>query len=138
MTEEIRLTREEAAALSDSVRNWRLVGENEAMRYWEGDVILPSGKPATIRRSEYLESELLLGMNEELRKESDGRRYTAGTGSDKNGNLPLVHVGQIPNNVFYSELAPEIAKGNRDHASWWLQRPENEKYRTNRGTLRKS
>lgn len=107
------------------------------MRYWQADVMLPNGSMGVIQKGEYKESELLLHINAELRKESDNHRYTAGMGSDKGGNMPMVQTASIPENVFAQELSPHIAKGDRDHLRWWIRRPEHEMYRVTNKETRK-
>jgi len=134
-------SRTEIPLTDDDVRNiptsaWRLVRQNEAMRYWEADVELPGGSQGTVARTEYLESDQLLSMNADLRKERSGQRYTAGMGSDKSGNMPMVHTGQIPLNVYYQEIAPRIAAGDRDFLRWWLRQDRNAHFRTRDGSLR--
>lgn len=135
---EIQLTPEEGESIPDHL--WRLVDQNEDFRTWEADVTLPSGIPGTVRKREYLDSADLLAFNAELRKENSARRYTAGMGSDKGGNMPMVHTGSIPLNVYYDPvngIAKRQAEGDRDHLRWWLRRPENEPFRVRDGGLRK-
>lgn len=132
---EHKITEEDAEAIPHSA--WRFAGQNEVCRYWEADVQLPGGKMGIIRRTEYLESELLLKINAEMRKESTQQRYTAGMGSDKGGNMPMVHTASIPENVFHQELAPHIGAGDKDHLRWWIRQANNERFRVTDKATRK-
>lgn len=132
---EYKITEEDAQSIPHGA--WRLIGQNDTMRYWEADVELPGGKMGVIRKGEYLESDLLLKINEELRKESTQQRYTHGMGSDKGGNMPMVQTASIPNNVYFQEIAPHIRAGDKDHLRWWLRQEQNRKYRTTDKATRK-
>lgn len=116
---------------------WKFVGRNEFQDIWEAEVTLPNGLKGIVRRKTYTEGPLLLKINEEMRKESAGRRYTAGLGSDKGGNMPMVQTASIPLQIYFSEIAPRRREGDRDHLRWWLNRVENQQWRTNTGQTRK-
>ena len=119
--DEIQLTAEEGNSIPDS--SWRYVGENEDYWHYEADVTLPSGLPAIVRRKTYKDSAALLSVNEELRKANGERRYTSGMGSDKGGNMPMVHTASIPLAVYYDPvhgIAKRQAAGDRDHLRWFL------------------
>ena len=131
---EHKISQEDAENIPHGV--WRLVGQNETMRYWEADVELPGGKLGVIRKGEYLESEALLSLNEQLRNESSEHRYTAGLGSDKGGNMPMVHTASIPLNVYFQEIAQRRAAGDKDHLRWWLNQDDNAKFRVTTGQTR--
>jgi hypothetical protein len=115
---------------------WKLVSRNEFMDVWEAEVELPSGHKGIVRRKTYTEAPLLLKVNEELRKESAGRRYTSGMGSDKGGNLPLVQTASIPLPIYYRDIAPRQRAGDKDHLRWWLRQDENAQWRTTEGKSR--
>lgn len=116
---------------------WKFVARNEFQDIWEAEVTLPNGLKGVVRRKTYTEGPLLLKINEELRKESAGRRYTAGAGSDKGGNMPMVQTASIPLQIYFSEIAPRRREGDRDHMRWWLKQDENQQWRTNTGQTRK-
>jgi hypothetical protein len=130
---ELKLSIEEGMALASRVKNWRLVKETEIARYWEADI---EGL-GTIRRTEYLESEALLNYTAEMRKETANERYTSGLGSDKGGNMPMVHTATIPDTVYHRDVAPKLAAGDKDYLRWFLNQPENAPYRVREGNLRK-
>lgn len=132
---EHKITEQDAENIPHSA--WRFAGQNEAVRYWEADVELPGGKMGIIRKTEYLESELLLKINAEMRKESTNQRYTAGMGSDTKGNMPMVQTASIPENVFHQELAPYIGAGDKDHLRWWIRQDKNERFRVTDKATRK-
>lgn len=126
----------------DDVRNipasaYRLIDQTEDCLYWEAPVELPNGLMGRIRKTEYRHSAELLKHTEEMRKESFNKRYTHGMGSDKGGNMPMVQTASIPPNVYFTEVAPRKAAGDKDHLRWWLNRPENQKYKTTEGQTRK-
>lgn len=131
----VRLTEDDVRNIPASA--YRLVGQNEDCRYWEAEVELPNGMKGTVRKTEYLFSDELLRHNEDLRKESANRRYTHGMGSDKGGNMPMVQTASIPPNVYYREIAPRRAAGDKDHLRWFLNQPENQKYKVTEGQTRK-
>lgn len=135
MMEQVRLTEDDVRNIPASA--YRLIGQNEDCRYWEADVELPNGMKGRIRKTEYLFADELLRHTEELRKENANKRYTHGMGSDKGGNMPLVHTASIPPNVYYREIAPRRAAGDKDHLRWWLNQEENRKYKTTEGQTRK-
>lgn len=87
------------------------------------------------RKTENVAEDAILGHAQALRNERDGSRWSSGMGSDKGGNMPLVHVGKIPLNVFYDQFAGRLKQGDEDFAKWFLNRDENQVYRTRRGKL---
>jgi hypothetical protein len=131
----VRLTEDDVRNIPDSA--YTLVSQNEDCRYWEARVELPNGLMGTIRKTEYLHSDELLEINAAARNESSNHRYTAGYGSDKGGNMPLVHTASIPPNVYYREIAPRAAEGDKDHLRWFLRQEENKKYLVTEGQTRK-
>lgn len=98
--------------------------------YW-----IDKAKGNGFRKTENLAEADMLALNEYRRNEADGKRWTQGMGSDKGGNMPLVHVGSIPLNVFYRDWAPRLREGDTDFAKWWLNNPENAAFRTRRGRV---
>lgn len=133
MTTELQLSEE--PNIPESA--WRLVSRNEYMDVWEAEVELPNGNKGLVRRKTYTEAPLLLAVNEELRKEASGRRYTAGMGSDKGGNMPMVQTASIPLPIYYRDIVPRQKAGDKDFLRWWLRQDDNQKWRTNTGETRK-
>jgi hypothetical protein len=119
---EIQLTPEEGNSIPESA--WRYVGETEDYWHYEAKVTLRNGMPGIVRRKSFKDSAELLTVNEELRKENSNRRYTAGMGSDKGGNMPMVHTASIPLAVYYDPvhgIAKRQAAGDKEHLRWWLK-----------------
>lgn len=120
---------------SDDCRNvsWRLVEQTEDYRRYIGTGTHPvSGQEITVQKTEYLAEDALIKRNTYERNEADGRRWTQGAGSDKNG-VPLVKVGSVPLNKLYADFRGRF--DDRDFAKWWLERDENQPFRTRRGSL---
>jgi hypothetical protein len=115
--------------------SWTLSEVTPEYRRYIGHGTHPvTGAPITVQKTEYLAEAALVKRNAEARNEADGQRWTQGSGSDRNG-VPLVHVGSVPLNKFYSEIAPYLREGDKDMPKWWLERSENEVFRTKRGKL---
>ena len=95
----------------------------------------PFGKPVYIERTESLVAPALLEQNAQERNETDGTRWSSGMGSEKGGNIPLIKVASMPLNVFFAEIAPRQAAGDRDFLRWFLNRDENAPFRTRRGKI---
>lgn len=86
-------------------------------------------------RTEFLADEELQKLNTEERNSRDGKRWSAGAGSEKGGNVPLIRVGRIPMNKLLMEIAPKMREGDKDHLKWWLNREQNAPFRTRSGKL---
>ncbi len=126
----IKLTEEDCRNVS-----WRLVEQTEDYRRYIGTGTHPvSGVEITVQKTEFLAEKGLLANNEAERNETDGQRWTQGSGSDKNG-VPLVKVASIPLNKFYADFSQHVREGDKDFAKWWLEREENQAFRTRRGKL---
>lgn len=117
--------------------DWKFVSRNEFMTVWEAHVELPNGVIGTVIRKTYDEAPILLETLAEMRKEASGQRYTAGMGSDKGGNMPMVQTASIPLPIFYRDIVPYKQAGDKDHLKWWLRQDENQKWRANTGSTRK-
>ena len=94
-----------------------------------------TGVPIEVQRREFYAEEELLKLNAEERTARGGKRWSAGSGSEKGGNVPMIRVGRIPLNKLFSEVAPKMREGDKDHLKWWLNRPENQPFRTREGKL---
>ena len=102
---------------------WELLAETPTHRVW----IHHLDEHRSVTKTEYLFTEELLTGNQFLRNETDGERW---------GDNPL--VARIPLNVLYSsqhQIMEKLREGDRDHMKWWLNRSENEMYRTKRGKV---
>lgn len=93
-----------------------------------------SGAPIVVRKTEYLAEDALLARNADERNDNDGRRWSQGSGSDRNG-VPLVKVASIPLNKFYAEFAARLQEGDKDFSRWWLEQDQNQPFRTRRGRV---
>jgi hypothetical protein len=126
--EVVRLTEGQVQGL-----RWEVVELTEDFRrsravYGQG----PKG-PVYAYRTEVFAPDQFLEANQTERNETEGTRWDAGLGSDKNGNLPMVKVSSIPLNVFYRDFAGR--HGDQDFKKWYLNLPENEAFRTRKGKL---
>lgn len=92
-----------------------------------------TGEPLKALKTEHLGDEGLQRLNTEERNSRDGKRWSSGSGSDKGGNVPMVRVARIPMNKWASELAPRAE--DPEHYKWWLERDENQPFRTKTGRL---
>jgi len=121
----------------DDCRNvsWRLVEQTEDYRRWIGTGEHPvSGLPITVQKTEYLAEAELLNANAQERNETNGQRWSQGSGSDKNG-VPMVKVASIPLNKFYADFASRLKEGDKDFSKWWLEQDNNAAFRTRNGKL---
>jgi hypothetical protein len=115
---------------------WRVVEITPTYRRSVGTGTHPiTGVPIEVLRTEYLEDENLQALNAEERASRDAKPWSAGAGSDKGGNVPLIRVGRIPLNKLYADLVPKMREGDKDHLKWWLNRDENAPFRTRSGRL---
>lgn len=115
--------------------DWRLVEQTQDYRRYIATSTHPvTGVEVTVQKTEFLAEAQLLEANAAERNETDNRRWTQGAGSDRNG-VPLVKVGAIPLNKYYAECVPYIREGDRDHLKWWLERAENQPFRTRNGNI---
>lgn len=94
-----------------------------------------TGLPIEVMRTEFLEDEGLQALNTEERNSRDSKPWSAGAGTDKGGNIPMVRVGRIPLNKFFSEISEKMREGDKDHLKWWLNHEKNAPFRTKSGTL---
>ena len=114
---------------------WTLAEVTPDYRRYIGNGTHPvTGVPITVQKTEYLAESALLERNRVERNDADGKRWTQGSGSDKNG-VPLVKVASVPLNKFYAEIAPHLRDGDKDISRWWLEREENQPFRTKSGRV---
>ena len=127
----IRLTEADCRNVS-----WTFQGIDDGYRVYIGHGTHPvTGVEMTVQKREPIIEDDLLKMNAERRNNTAGRRWSSGIGSEKGGNLPMVHVGSIPLNKFMAEFAPHVRQGDKDFARWFFNRDENLPFRTREGKL---
>lgn len=115
---------------------WQVVEVTPTYRRSVGHGTHPvSGVPIEVMRTEFLADETLQTLNAEERNSRDGKRWSQGAGSEKGGNVPMIRAARIPLNKLYSEIVPRMKQGDEDHLKWWLQRDENQPFRTKSGKL---
>lgn len=114
---------------------WQLAEQTEDYRRYIGHGTHPvTGVPITVQKTEFLSEAALLDRNAAERNDTDNTRWTQGSGSDRNG-VPLVKVASVPLNKFYAEVAPHLKDGDKDFLPWFLERDQNQPFRTRRGKL---
>ena len=124
-----------------------ITAEDAANCVWELEEVTPeyrryvgrgthpvSGQPILVRKTEYLHEAQLLAAAQHERMENQNKRWSSGSGSDKNG-VPLVKVASIPLNVFYNQVAPREKEGDSEFLRWFLERDETKPFRTREGSL---
>jgi hypothetical protein len=115
---------------------WEVVEITQTFRRSVGRGTHPvTGLPIEVMRTEFLEDEHLQALNTEERNSRDAKPWSSGAGSDKGGNMPMVRVGRIPLNKMYADLAAKMREGDKEHMRWWLNRDENQPFRTRSGKL---
>lgn len=122
----------------DEVQNvtWTVVEQTPEYRRSVGTGTHPvTGLPITVMRTEALVEPELLEMNAERRNDTDGQRWGTGFGSEANGNVPMVLVARTPLNKWLADHAEAERQGDKDFQRWWLNRDENQPFRTRRGTI---
>ena len=115
---------------------WTFKGIDDGYRVYIGRGDHPvTGVEMTVMKREPIIEDDLLTMNAERRNNTAGRRWSSGLGSDKGGNLPMIHVGAIPLNKYFAEFAPRVQQGDKDFARWFFNRDENKPFRTRDGKI---
>lgn len=126
----VRLTEEDCRNVT-----WQLAEQTEDYRRYIGHGTHPvTGVPITVQKTEFLSEAALLDRNAAERNDTDNTRWTQGSGSDRNG-VPLVKVASVPLNKFYADVAPHLKDGDKDFLPWFLERDQNQPFRTRRGKL---
>ena len=92
-----------------------------------------SGLPITVEQREPPAADALIALNTEERNSRDGKRWGAGAGSDKGGNMPMVRVARTPLNILYRDVVPHL--NDPDHTKWWLTSDAALPFRTKSGRL---
>ncbi len=127
----IKLTEEDCRNVQ-----WEVVEVTAEYRRSVGKGTHPvTGLPITVQRTEALIEPGLLEMNAFDRNEADGKRWGSGLGSEKSGNIPMVLVARTPINKWLADHAEAERQGDKDFDRWWLNKPENQPFRTRRGNI---
>jgi len=128
----IKLTEADVANCS-----WTLVEVTPTFRRYIGKGDHPkTGLPITVQKTEFIGDDDIQSLNAAERNARDGKRWSSGAGSDKGGNVPMVRVGRIPMNVLFGRgIAEKLTEGDDEHLRWWLNRDENQPFRTRSGRL---
>ena len=116
--------------------SWTFLDESDGYRRWLGKGTHPvTGVPIEVIKTETLFDQAVQDLNAEERNARDARRWSAGAGSEKGGNVPMIRVGRIPLHTFLADLAPKMREGDKDHLRWFLNSDENQPFRTTSGRL---
>jgi len=102
---------------------WELVDATPTFRTW----VFHIDEKTSVMKTEYLHIDALLKQNQIMRDMNDGEKW---------GDTPW--VASIPLNVLYdskNQIMEKQREGDRDHLKWFLNRPENQIFRTKRGTI---
>lgn len=93
----------------------------------------PEGPVYAYRRRVFA-AEAFLEQNQQERNDNEGKKWSSGFGSDKNGNMPLVKVASTPLNVWFKHFKKgDVA--DQDKKKWFYNKEENQAFRTRKGTL---
>lgn len=120
------------------VRNctWTFLDQSDGYRRWLGKGTHPvTGVPIEVIKTETLIDEAVQALNTEERNARDTRRWSAGAGSEKGGNVPMIRVGRIPINKFLADAAQKLREGDKDHLPWLLNSEAYAPFRTKSGKL---
>lgn len=94
-----------------------------------------TGVAIEVMQREFVEDQQLQDLNTAERNIMDARRWSSGSGSDKGGNMPLVHVARTPLAKWFADVGTKIKTEGREYQDWWLNRDENKAFRTRSGKL---
>jgi hypothetical protein len=92
-----------------------------------------SGLPITVEQREPPAVDELFKLNAEERNSRDGKRWGAGAGSEKGGNVPMIRVARTPLNILFRDVIPRLT--DPEHTKWWLQSDGALPFRTKSGKL---
>lgn len=127
--EAISLSEEQVQGL-----NWQVVEIKDDFEVSRAIYGMGPEGPVYAYRRRVFAAEEFLEQNKQERNDNEGRRWSAGYGSDKAGNMPLVKVASTPLNVWYKHFKlGEVA--DQDKKKWFYNRPENQAFRTRGGKL---
>lgn len=120
------------------VRNcsWTFLDESDGYRRWLGKGLHPvTGVPIEVIKTETLVDEAVQALNAEERNARDSKPWSAGSGSDKGGNMPMIRVGRIPVNKLLADASAKMREGDKDHLRWLLNSEAYQPFRTKSGKL---
>lgn len=123
---------------ADECRNvtWTFDREEDGYRYWNGTGTHPvTGLPIVVVKTETLIDEPLQAINTAEREIRDGRRWGTGAGSEKGGNMPLIHVAAVPMHKYLADFAAKKREGDKEHQYWLLNSEAYQPWRTKSGKL---
>jgi len=109
---------------------WRVVERTDTDIVSEADIEV-KGKTVTIRRRQMIGDEELQAINKHLYD-------TSGRFSQRSAGEIGTPVANIPLSIVFDPrhgIAENMKKGNRDHLRWWLNREENQPFRSHKGKL---
>lgn len=116
--------------------SWTFKGIDDGYRVYIGHGTHPvSGVEMLVEKREPIIEGTLMKLNAERRNSAAGKRWGTGAGSEKGGNVPMIHVGSIPLNKYFAEFGKASREGDKDFARWFLNRDENLPFRTREGKL---
>jgi hypothetical protein len=115
---------------------WEVVGIEDGYRYSVGRGTHPvTGMPIEVMRTETLIDEPLQAINKAEREIRDGKRWGSGAGSEKGGNMPMIHVASVPMNKYLADFAEKKRGGDKEHQKWLLNSEAYQPFRTKSGKL---
>jgi hypothetical protein len=125
--EPIRLTEEQVQGLV--WEPWEVTEDYIRSRAIYG--LQPNGEPCYAYKTEILEGSKFLESVQQERNDNEGRRWSEGMGSDKNGNMPLVKVASLPLNLYYRDFDGRFS--DRDFTKWYFDQERNQPFRVRKG-----
>lgn len=108
---------------------WRVVERTPT--HIVSEAVLDSEGKTKIQRRQLIGDEELQAVNKHLYD-------TSGRFSEREVGAIGTPVANIPLSMIYSpqtEIAKKMREGDRDHLKWWLNREENQPFRTHKGKL---
>lgn len=117
------------AALPESA--WRVIERTPT--HIVSEAILDSDGKTRIQRRQLIGDEELQAINKHLYE-------TSTTFSKREAGALGTPVANIPLSMIYSpqtRIAEKMREGDREHLRWWLDRPENQPFRSFKGHLGK-
>lgn len=129
MPSQISLTEDQVQGLS-----WEVIEVTEDFRRSRAVYgTTADGTPVYAYRKEILAPEGFLEANRAERNATEGQRWGLGSGSEKDGNIPMIKVASTPLNVWYRDFAGRA--GDQDFKRWWLKQTKNAPFRTRGGNI---
>jgi len=127
----IKLTEADCSNVS-----WTFKGYDNGYRVSIGHGTHPvTGVEITVEKREPMFENDLIRLNTEERLSRDSKRWSAGAGTEKGGNVPMVRVARIPLNKLLADAADGIRTGDKDHLKWLLNSEAYLPFRTKSGKL---